>query len=231
MSEQTANTTASATQSWKEDERIQGRVKWFNNKAGYGFITVESGEHVGVDVFVHHTTLTVNEEQYKYLVQGEYVEFNCIRIEGGPHVWQAASVTGPHNGRLMCETRREVRVSRINHAKTLNGDASPAPATERPQRAARASRTYATAVAPSTEQSQPQTQPQQRPVRRTQRPEQIPVRTFGVVNNNGEEWMLVRRQRTDVPLQTGGRGGGRGGRGGGRGGRGGRGVPRLESVV
>ena len=29
-----------------------GRVKWFNNRAGYGFITVTDGEHNGIDVFV-----------------------------------------------------------------------------------------------------------------------------------------------------------------------------------
>lgn len=91
--------------------RVTGRVKWFNNKAGYGFITVSDGPHTG-DVFVHHSAINVNQEQYRYLVQGEYVEFECVPVEGGPHQWQAANVTGPQSGPMMCETRRVVRSTR-----------------------------------------------------------------------------------------------------------------------
>lgn len=91
--------------------RVTGRVKWFNNKAGYGFITVSDGPHTG-DVFVHHSAITVNEEQYRYLVQGEYVEFECIPVDSGPHQWQAAHVTGPNSGPMMCETRRVMRSTR-----------------------------------------------------------------------------------------------------------------------
>ena len=53
-----------------------GRVKWFNNKAGYGFITVNDCEtNEERDMFVHHSEIKVEQTQYKYLVQGEYVEF------------------------------------------------------------------------------------------------------------------------------------------------------------
>jgi cold shock CspA family protein len=53
-----------------------GRVKWFNNKAGYGFITVNDCEtNEERDMFVHHSEIKVDQTQYKYLVQGEYVEF------------------------------------------------------------------------------------------------------------------------------------------------------------
>ena len=55
--------------------RLLGRVKWFNNKAGFGFVTVLDGDKKGEDVFVHHTGVVVTDEQYKYLVQGEYVSF------------------------------------------------------------------------------------------------------------------------------------------------------------
>jgi cold shock CspA family protein len=51
-------------------EKFTGRVKWFNNKAGYGFITVTDGPKSGSDVFVHHSSIKVVSEQYKYLVQG-----------------------------------------------------------------------------------------------------------------------------------------------------------------
>jgi cold shock CspA family protein len=93
-----------------------GRVKWFNNRAGYGFITVTEGEHSGVDVFVHHSAITVNNEQYRYLVQGEYVNFNMCGIENNTHKWQAGAVKGMHGGKLMCETRLESRESRNNYS-------------------------------------------------------------------------------------------------------------------
>ncbi|MDD5194433.1 MAG: cold-shock protein [Candidatus Omnitrophica bacterium] len=46
----------------------KGKVKWFNNKKGYGFITLESGN----DVFVHHTA--IQGEGYKSLEEGQEVE-------------------------------------------------------------------------------------------------------------------------------------------------------------
>ena len=52
-----------------------GKVKWFNNKAGFGFVTALDGEKKDTDVFVHHSAIKVSNEQYKYLVQGEYVTF------------------------------------------------------------------------------------------------------------------------------------------------------------
>ena len=56
-------------------ERHTGRVKWFNSKTGYGFVTVTDGSKSGTDVFVHHSSVQVEKEQYRYLVQGEYVQF------------------------------------------------------------------------------------------------------------------------------------------------------------
>ena len=57
-----------------------GQVKWFNNKSGFGFITVMNGDHNGKDIFVHHSDLLVGEEQYRYLVTGEYVEFKLSEL-------------------------------------------------------------------------------------------------------------------------------------------------------
>lgn len=94
------------------DGITSGRVKWFNNKAGYGFITVSSGEHDGTDVFVHHSAIQVATEQYRYLVQGEYVVFTLCSVENDKHQWQAGSVKGISNGKLMCETRLETRTAR-----------------------------------------------------------------------------------------------------------------------
>ena len=92
---------------------ITGRVKWFNNKAGYGFITITDGDKSGTDVFVHHTKVIVSSEQYKYLVQGEYVEFELSEMSNDEkHEFQASNVRGMQGGKLMCETRNEGRASR-----------------------------------------------------------------------------------------------------------------------
>ena len=93
-----------------------GRVKWFNNKAGYGFITVTDGEKSGSDIFVHHSAINVESQQYKYLVQGEYVEFKLISTKEGKHEFQATEVSGINSGKLMCETRLEFRMSRTNYS-------------------------------------------------------------------------------------------------------------------
>jgi cold shock CspA family protein len=92
--------------------KTSGRVKWFNNKSGYGFITISAGEHEGTDIFVHHSSITVDKEQYRYLVQGEYVEFVLKEMVDSDHKWQASDVSGISGGKLMCETRLETRATR-----------------------------------------------------------------------------------------------------------------------
>lgn len=79
----------------------QGRVKWFNAKAGYGFVTNLSDN---TDVFVHHSGLKVESEQFRYLVEGEYVEMSVKKEEKKS---TGTSVTGIKGGKLMCETRNE----------------------------------------------------------------------------------------------------------------------------
>ena len=99
-------------------ERLTGRVKWFNNKAGYGFITVTDGSHSGSDIFVHHSAIGVSSQQYKYLVQGEYVDFELSSTQGGAHEFQATNVAGIKGGKLMCETRHEFKVARSTYKIT-----------------------------------------------------------------------------------------------------------------
>ncbi len=60
-----------------------GKVKWFNNQKGYGFITPESGN----DVFVHHSA--IQGDGYKSLDEGQAVEFE---IQQGPKGEQAVNV-------------------------------------------------------------------------------------------------------------------------------------------
>jgi CspA family cold shock protein len=87
-------------------ENITGTVKWFNNNAGYGFITVCQGEYVGKDIFVHYSSICVLNSQYKYLVQGEYVDFTLIKSDNHNHQYQATNVRGVKGGPIMCETRK-----------------------------------------------------------------------------------------------------------------------------
>ena len=60
-----------------------GKVKWFNNQKGYGFITPENGN----DVFVHYSAIT--GDGYKSLQEGQEVEFDIIKGDKGE---QAANV-------------------------------------------------------------------------------------------------------------------------------------------
>jgi cold shock CspA family protein len=85
-------------------ERLTGQVKGFNTKAGYGFITVCDGEHAGKDIFVHFSSLSVVNSQYRYLVQGEYVEFRLVKSESEKYEYHAVNVSGVKGGVIMCET-------------------------------------------------------------------------------------------------------------------------------
>ena len=64
-----------------------GKVKWFDNKKGFGFIEGEGGK----DVFVHHTS--IEAEGFKTLTEGEIVSYELIQSEKGmkaQHVQRAA---------------------------------------------------------------------------------------------------------------------------------------------
>ena len=94
--------------------RLTGRVKWFNNKTGFGFITIVGGNDQFKDaseIFAHHSAIKVSQEQYRYLVEGEYVEFSVSSTASGDHKFQAADVRGVKGGKLFCETRYEQRAS------------------------------------------------------------------------------------------------------------------------
>jgi CspA family cold shock protein len=64
--------------------RITGKVKWFNNAKGYGFIERESGS----DVFVHFSAIGGNG--FRTLEEGQAVEFEIVDGPKGP---QAGNVT------------------------------------------------------------------------------------------------------------------------------------------
>ena len=60
-----------------------GRVKWFNNEKGYGFIEYKENE----DVFVHYSAIEV--DGYKTLSEGQLVEFKLVETSKG---YQALNV-------------------------------------------------------------------------------------------------------------------------------------------
>lgn len=102
-------------------DRVTGCVKWFNNKAGYGFITLLDGEMSGKDVFVHHTSICIKGTHYKYLVQGEYVTcliHHCKEDDPeSKHEYQAKDVRGILGHNLMCETHNEAKKEMFNSRK------------------------------------------------------------------------------------------------------------------
>jgi cold shock protein len=66
----------------------QGKVKWFNNKKGYGFI----GRDRGPDVFVHYTA--VNGDGYKSLNEGDSVTFEVVKGSKGPQAANVSKIEG-----------------------------------------------------------------------------------------------------------------------------------------
>ena len=53
--------------------RVKGKVKWFNDAKGYGFISQEDG----TDVFVHHTA--IQEDGFRTLQEDQLVEFEVVQ--------------------------------------------------------------------------------------------------------------------------------------------------------
>jgi CspA family cold shock protein len=65
----------------------QGKVKWFSNAKGYGFITVD-GE--GKDIFVHHTA--IKADGFRSLNEGDPVEFELVEGPKGPKAENVAKL-------------------------------------------------------------------------------------------------------------------------------------------
>ena len=66
--------------------RTTGKVKWFNNTKGYGFI----GQDGGADVFVHYSA--IEGDGYKTLHEGDSVEFEVTQGQKGPQAEKVVKV-------------------------------------------------------------------------------------------------------------------------------------------
>jgi CspA family cold shock protein len=70
----------------RERMRITGKVKWFNNAKGYGFIEREGGS----DVFVHYSAIT--GAGFRSLEEGQAVEFEIVDGPKGPQAGNVIKV-------------------------------------------------------------------------------------------------------------------------------------------
>jgi cold shock protein len=83
----TAPKSSEKNTKFKKDQKMtEGRVKWFNDSKGYGFIETDSGH----DVFVHHSSIQV--EGFKSLSEGERVTFDEERGAKGPQATNVRKV-------------------------------------------------------------------------------------------------------------------------------------------
>ena len=64
--------------------RVNGKVKWFSDSKGYGFISQDEGP----DVFVHHST--IEGEGFRTLEEGQEVEFEVVEGKKGPQAQNVA---------------------------------------------------------------------------------------------------------------------------------------------
>ncbi len=66
--------------------RVRGKVKWFSETKGYGFISQEDGP----DVFVHHKA--IQQEGFRTLEEGQEVEFEIVQGQKGPQAQNVVKI-------------------------------------------------------------------------------------------------------------------------------------------
>jgi len=99
--------------------RIEGCVKWFHPKKGFGFI---SGLDDGSDVYVHQSNLVVSDGVFRHLKDGEYVSYSVETGDDGKT--QATSVMGIRDGDLMCTRLYQRKQEYLSRSANSGGDVS-----------------------------------------------------------------------------------------------------------
>lgn len=96
-----------------------GRVKWFDSRKGYGYVTVTRERK---DYFVHHSGILTREDVYKTLLPDEYVQFKICLDDNGREC--ACDVEGVDGGPIQCETdnMRKVWSQGFRRGRDRGGD-------------------------------------------------------------------------------------------------------------
>lgn len=95
-----------------------GKVKWFNNAKGYGFILPEEG---GEDLFVHYSSIQM--EGYKTLKAGQLVEYETVKSPKGFHAVNIRALEGAADEETPTSTEEEA-------AADTEAERSPSEATQ-----------------------------------------------------------------------------------------------------
>ena len=83
-----------------------GQCKWWSDKLGYGFVTIQQGDMKGKDIFLHHSGIRPLNSIYRTLRKGEYINFD---VTEGANGLQATNVTGIGGGTLICDVNPYIK--------------------------------------------------------------------------------------------------------------------------
>lgn len=84
-------------------DKIIGSVTWFDSKKGYGFVKVltPDTDNTGNDIFLHFSNISVDDNEFKVVYPGEYVEFDITSGDDGRPC--CLNLTGIYGGDLLTQ--------------------------------------------------------------------------------------------------------------------------------
>ena len=101
-----------------DNQKRVGVVKWFSHRKGFGFLTTVDRSEKKEDVFAHYSAINTEDNVYKNLYEGEYIEFTTEVDDKGQTT--AQNITGINGGNLLCQntTKKFLLVSKNNDNDT-----------------------------------------------------------------------------------------------------------------